>query len=223
LKNFAIAVLLALVVLAGFIATRPSEFTIQRTRTLAAPPEVVHAYVNDFHKWVEWSPWEKIDPNLMREYEGAPAGPGASYHWVGNDEVGEGRMTITDSTPPESVTIRLEFLKPFQATNTAEFFIVSGGLGTDVTWAMSGHNSFMAKAFGLFMNMDKMVGAQFEKGLADLDAVTAAATPPPAPEPPPEETAPEGAAPDAAAPEAPAAAPEGAPEDAPSAAPPAAE
>lgn len=200
MKNFAIALLLAVALLAGFIATRPSEFTIQRTRTLAAPPEVVHAYVNDFHKWAEWSPWEKIDPGMRREYEGAQAGPGASYHWVGNEEVGEGRMTITASTPPDSVTIRLEFMKPFPATNTAEFFIVAGGLGTDVTWAMSGRNNFVAKAFGLVMNMDKMVGTQFEKGLADLDAVTAAATPPPAPpEPPPaEETAPEAAAPEAA-------------------------
>lgn len=208
MKNFAIALLLAVALLAGFIATRPSEFTIQRTRTLAAPPEVVHAYVNDFHKWAEWSPWEKIDPGMRREYEGAQAGPGASYHWVGNDEVGEGRMTITASTPPDSVTIRLEFMKPFPATNTAEFFIVAGGLGTDVTWAMSGRNNFVAKAFGLVMNMDKMVGTQFEKGLADLDAVTAAATPPPAPpEPPPaEETAPEAAAPEAAT-EPPAAAP----------------
>jgi hypothetical protein len=218
MKNFAIALLLAVALLAGFIATRPSEFTIQRTRTLAAPPEVVHTYVNDFHKWAEWSPWEKLDPGMLREYEGPPAGPGASYHWVGNEDVGEGRMTITASTPPESVTIHLEFVKPFPATNTAEFFIVAGGLGTDVTWAMSGHNNFVAKAFGLFMNMDKMVGTQFEKGLADLDAVTAAATPPPPPppEPPPaEEMVPEGAAPEAEA-EAPST-------DAPTAAPPAAE
>ena len=221
MKNFLIAVLLAVVALAGYIATRPSEFTVSRSRTLAAPPEVVHAYVNDFHKWIEWSPWEKLDPNLRREYEGPPAGPGASYHWVGNEDVGEGRMTITDSKPPESVTIRLEFVKPLQATNTAEFFIVPGGLGTDVTWAMSGHNGFVAKAFGLVMNMDKRVGTQFEKGLADLDTVTAAATPPP-PEPAPAEgTPPEGAAPEAATPEAPPA--EAAPQAPASPAPPAAD
>jgi len=216
LKNFAIAVLLAIVALAGFVATRPSEFLIVRSRTLAAPPEVVHAYVNDLHKWGEWSPWEKIDPGMQREYSGPPAGPGASYHWVGNEEVGEGRMTITGSVPPDSVTILLEFLKPFQATNTAQFDILRSGLGTEVTWSMSGHNNFVAKAMSLVMNMDKMVGGNFEKGLADLDAVTAAATPPPPPEPPPVEEM----APEAAAPEAPTEPPVA---DPPSAAPPAAE
>jgi hypothetical protein len=182
-KYVALVLVLILAGLAGFIATRPSEFLIARSRTLAAPPEVVHAYVNDFHKWAEWSPWEKIDPGMMREYSGAPAGAGASYHWLGNDEVGEGRMTITESRAPESVIIRLEFLKPFAATNTAEFFILHDGLGTEVTWSMTGHNGFLAKAFGLFLNVDKRVGGDFEKGLADLDAVTAAATPPPAPAP----------------------------------------
>jgi len=216
LKNFAIAVLLAIVALAGFVATRPSEFLIVRSRTLAAPPEVVHAYVNDLHKWGEWSPWEKIDPGMQREYSGPPAGPGASYHWVGNEEVGEGRMTITGSVPPDSVTILLEFLKPFQATNTAQFDILRSGLGTEVTWSMSGHNNFVAKAMSLVMNMDKMVGGNFEKGLADLDVVTAAATPPPPPEPPPVEEM----APEAAAPEAPTETPVA---DPPSAAPPAAE
>jgi len=174
MKNLLIAFALIAAAAAGFIATRPSEFLITRTRTFAAPPEVVHAYVNDFHKWAEWSPWEKLDPGMMREYSGAPVGAGASYHWLGNDEVGEGRMTITESTPPQRVTIRLEFLKPFPATNTAVFYIDRGGLGTEVTWSMTGHNNFMAKAFGLFMNMDKLVGGDFAKGLAELDAVTAA-------------------------------------------------
>ena len=181
MKNIALVLVVILAGLAGFIATRPSEFLIVRSRTLAAPPEVVHAYVNDFHKWVEWSPWEKIDPAMKREYSGAPAGAGASYSWLGNDEVGEGRMTITESRAPESVVIRLEFLKPFPATNTAEFFILDGGLGTEVTWSMTGHNNFLAKAFGLFMNMDKRVGGDFEKGLAELDAVTASAAPSAAP------------------------------------------
>ena len=196
MKTIALVLLVILAGLVGFIAARPSEFLIVRSRTLAAPPEVVHAYVNDFHKWIEWSPWEKVDPALIREYSGAPVGAGASYHWLGNDQVGEGRMTITESRAPESVIIRLEFLKPFQATNTAEFFIMHGGLGTEVTWSMTGHNSFMAKAFGLFVNLDKQVGGDFETGLAELDAVTVAATPPPppalppAPEPPAEPPAP---------------------------------
>lgn len=183
MKNALLVLALLVAVAVAFVATRPSEFLITRSRTLAAPPEVVFPYVNDFRRWAEWSPWEKLDPGLQREYEGPPAGLGASYHWVGNEEVGEGRMTITESTPPEKVAIRLEFLRPFAATNTAELYIDATGLGTDVTWAMSGRNGFVAKAFGLFVNTDKLVGSQFEKGLADLDAVTAAAAQPAAPTP----------------------------------------
>jgi hypothetical protein len=173
LKKIALALVLILVGLAVFVATRPAEFRIVRSRTVAAPPDVVHAYVNDLHKWPEWSPWEKLDPAMKREYSGAPAGPGAAYHWSGNDDVGEGRMTITDSRPPQSVTIRLEFLKPFAATNTTQFDFAPSGSGTNVTWAMTGHNNFMAKAFSAFMDMDEMVGADFEKGLAGLDTATA--------------------------------------------------
>ena len=156
------------------MATRPADFRIVRSRTVAAPPEVVHAYVNDFHKWPEWSPWEKLDPAMKREFSGAPAGHRARpTHWSGNDDVGEGRMTITDSRAAQSVTIRLEFLKPFAATNTTQFDFAPSGSGTNVTWAMTGHNNFMAKAFSAFMDMDKMVGADFEKGLAGLDTATA--------------------------------------------------
>jgi uncharacterized protein YndB with AHSA1/START domain len=193
-----LVVLLVLVIggLAAYVAMRPSEFLIVRSRTFAAPPEVVFTYVSDFHRWTEWSPWEKIDPALRREYSGADSGEGAIYHWIGNEEVGEGRMTIIDAEAPTSVTIRLEFMSPFQAVNTAQFDIIKGGLGTDVTWSMMGHNGFLAKLFALFLNPDKIVGTSFEQGLADLDAVTAAATPP---APPAEEPAPAGEpAPDAA-------------------------
>lgn len=191
MKNLLVAILLFLALGAAYVATRPSEFLITRTRTLAAPPEVVHAYLNDFHRWAEWSPWEKLDPGMQREYGGAPAGEGATYHWSGNDEVGEGRMTILESRPPELVKIQLEFLKPFPATNTAEFYVDATGLGTEVTWAMSGRNGFLAKAFALFMDMDKTVGGDFEQGLAALDAVTTAAAgqrvaPAPVAEPPAE-------------------------------------
>jgi hypothetical protein len=183
-----LVLLLALVLggLAAFIATRPSDFVISRSRTLAAPPEVVFAYVSDFHRWTEWSPWEKRDPGLLRDYSGAPAGAGAVYHWVGNEDVGEGRMTITGAEAPSSVTIRLEFMRPFQAVNTAQFDILAGGLGTDVTWSMLGRHGFVSKAMSLVFDVDKRVGRDFEQGLADLDTVTAAATPPPAPEPAPE-------------------------------------
>jgi carbon monoxide dehydrogenase subunit G len=174
LKKIALALALSLAALAVFIATRPSEFRIARSRTLAAPPDVVHAFVNDFHRWPAWSPWEKLDPAMKREHSGAPAGPGAVYYWSGNDQVGEGRMTITDSRPPRSVTIRLEFLKPWAATNTTQLDFTPAGAGTNVTWTMTGHNNFMAKAFSVFMDMDKMVGPDFERGLANLDAAVSA-------------------------------------------------
>jgi hypothetical protein len=173
--RIAIILVVVLAALTVFIATRPSEFRIARSRTVSAPPEVVHAYVNDFRKWSEWSPWEKRDPALRREFSGAPAGPAAVYSWVGNKEVGEGRMTITDSRPPQSITIRLEFIKPFAATNAAQFDFAQRGSGTNVTWAMSGRRNFIAKAISVFMDLDKMVGTEFEKGLATLDTVTAAA------------------------------------------------
>jgi polyketide cyclase/dehydrase/lipid transport protein len=172
-KKIAIALVLLVAALAAFVATRPAEFRIARSRTVAAPPDALHAYVNDFHQWPAWSPWEKLDPAMKREYAGAPAGPGAVYAWSGNDQVGEGRMTITDSQPPRSVTIRLEFLKPWAATNTTQFDFTPSGTGTNVTWAMTGHNNFMAKAFSVVMDMDKMVGPDFERGLANLDAAAA--------------------------------------------------
>src|SRR5262245_27713122 len=121
LKKVALGLILVLVALAGFVASRPSEFHLSRSRTVAAPPEVVHAYVNDFKKWPAWSPWEKLDPAMKRELSGAPAGPGAVYYWSGNSQAGEGRMTITDSRPPRSIAIRLEFMRPFAATNTTQF------------------------------------------------------------------------------------------------------
>jgi hypothetical protein len=184
LNTIAIVVALVALVLAGlalFIVRRPSEFRIARSRVLAAPPDVVHGYVNDFHKWPEWSPWEKRDLTMKKEHSGAPAGTGAVYFWSGNKDVGEGRMTITDSRAPQSVTIRLEFLKPWTATNTTQFDFAPSGSGTNVNWAMTGRHNFMGKAMCLFMNMDKMVGGDFEQGLANLDAATSAAVKPGAP------------------------------------------
>jgi hypothetical protein len=175
LMKISVASVVVLGALAGYIASRPSDFRVSRSRTVAAPPDVVHTYVNDFHRWREWSPWESLDPALKREYSGAPAGPGAMYSWWGNRHVGEGRMTITHSRAPQSITIRLEFFKPWRGTNTTQFDFASSGSGTHVTWMMTGRSNFMAKAFGLFMDMDKMIGSSFEKGLANLDASTATA------------------------------------------------
>ena len=173
-------VLIALAVLVAgalvVVATRPPEFRVTRTARIAAPPSVVFAQVNDFRKWDAWNPWAKIDPAMKQSYEGPPAGVGAVYTWVGNSQVGEGRMTLTESRPNELIRIRMEFLKPFAATSTAEFTFKPEGDQTVVTWSMEGRNNFMAKAVHLVMNMDRMIGGQFEKGLAQMKAV-AEATP----------------------------------------------
>jgi hypothetical protein len=168
---------LAAIVLAfaGIVAMQPSEFRITRTTVISAPAPAVFAQVNDFHKWQAWSPWEKMDPALKRTYEGAPAGTGAIYSWAGNNQVGVGRMTITESRPSDLIGIKLEFLKPFAATHTAEFTFKPEGDQTAVTWSMAGENKFVAKGLGLVMNMDKMIGGQFEQGLAQMKAVVEAA------------------------------------------------
>lgn len=165
-------VLAVVLILVIFIVTRPADFTIQRSTTISAPPAVPFALVNDFHKWGGWSPWEKMDPNLRRTYDGAASGPGAVYSWSGNKKVGDGRMTILETRPNEVIRIKLEFLKPFTATNTAVFEFKPSGDGTQVTWSMHGTRNFMFKAFGLLMDMDKMVGPDFEKGLAGIKALS---------------------------------------------------
>jgi len=131
--------------------------------------------VNDFHNWEAWSPWAKLDPAAKATFEGPSTGTGAIFKWVGNKEVGEGSMTITESRPSDLIRIKLEFLRPFEATNSAEFTFKPEGNRTAVTWSMEGKNNFIAKAVCLFMNMDKMVGGQFEQGLAQMKAVVEAA------------------------------------------------
>jgi len=169
---------LALVALALFVATRPSAFRIARSATVEAEPGAVFAHVNALRKWDAWSPWAKRDPAMKQTWDGPPEGVGASTHWEGNRQVGEGRMEIVESRPAALVRIRLEFLKPFAATNTAEFVFEPEGAATRVTWAMTGDNNFMAKAVGLVMNMDRMVGRDFEQGLASLKAVVEKGTAP---------------------------------------------
>jgi uncharacterized protein YndB with AHSA1/START domain len=175
LTKILIALAAIVVVLVVVVATRPSEYRVARTTTVAAPPAVVFAHVNDFHKWEAWNPWGKIDPAMKHAYEGAPAGVGAMYTWAGNNEVGEGRMTVTESRPSELIRVRLEFLKPFKATSTAEFTFKPEGDRTAVTWSMTGDVNFVAKAIHLFVSMEKMIGGQFEKGLAQMKAVAEAA------------------------------------------------
>lgn len=173
-KKILLSLAAIIVVFVVVVAMQPSEFRIVRSATISVPASEVFAKVNDFHNWEAWSPWEELDPAMRKNYEGAPAGTGAIYAWAGNSKVGEGRMTITESRPNDLITIKLEFLKPFAATNTAEFTFKPEGNQTAVTWSMFGENNFMSKAFGLFMNMDKMVGTDFEKGLAQMKAVAEA-------------------------------------------------
>jgi hypothetical protein len=169
-KRIAIGVAVVIGLFLVVVATRPAKFRIERSTSIKAARATVHASVNDFHGWKAWSPWDKLDPAMKQTYTGSPAGAGAAYAWEGNKDVGKGRMTITDSTP-EKITIRLEFLEPFPATNTTIFTFSGAGDETQVSWAMEGENDFMGKAFSLFMDMDKMVGADFEKGLAALKGI----------------------------------------------------
>ena len=168
-----VAVLILLLVI--LVAMQPGDFRVVRSASMGAPPADVFAQVNDLHKWEAWSPWAKIDPAMKQTYDGQPAGSGAIYSWNGNSQVGEGRMTITESRPSELVRFKLDFLKPFKGTNSAEFAFIPEGGQTRVTWTMSGQNSFFAKAIGLVINCDNMIGKQFEKGLEQLNLVTQAA------------------------------------------------
>jgi hypothetical protein len=147
---------------------------VERSTTIQAPAEVVFAQVNDFHNWDAWSPWNELDPDMVKTFSGADMGEGAEYHWVGNDQAGEGHMTITASHPHEHVSIDLEFLKPFTASSVTAFDLAPAGEGTQVTWVMSGENSFMAKAVGLIMDMDASIGGDFEKGLGSMREVSEA-------------------------------------------------
>jgi uncharacterized protein YndB with AHSA1/START domain len=175
LKKILIALAAIVIAFLGLVAVQPSEFRIARKTTIAAPAPVVFAQVNDFHKWEAWNPWAKLDPAIKQTYEGAPAGTGAVYAWAGNSEVGEGRMTMTESRPNDLIRINMEFLKPFAGTSTAEFTFKPEGDQTAVTWSMAGRNNFIAKALCLFMSMDGMIGGQFEKGLAQMKAMAEAA------------------------------------------------
>ena len=167
------------VLVVGFlvvVAMQPSEFRVTRTATIAAPAPAVFAQVNDLHHWEAWSPWGKIDPAMKETFAGPPAGIGAIYTWSGNKEVGEGRMTITQSRPSELIQLDLEFVRPFAGTCAVEFDFKPQGDQTAVTWTMAGKNNFMAKAVGLFMDCDKLIGGQFEQGLAQMKSVVETAS-----------------------------------------------
>jgi hypothetical protein len=167
-----VAVVIALLVI--FIATRPAEFSVSRSASMAATPAAVFTQLNDFHKWEAWSPWAKMGPNAKNNFEGPTSGEGAKFAWDGNSDVGAGNMTITESVPNDHVRIRLEFVRPFAGVNDTLFTIKPAGDKTNVTWTMSGRNNFITKAISLFMDCDKMVGPQFEKGLASMETAAQA-------------------------------------------------
>jgi len=180
-----LVITLVVVAVLAIGATRPPTYHVERSQSMTASPDAVFAILNDLHRFPEWSPWQKLDPGMKITQSGPASGVGASYAWVGNDKVGEGRMTITDTTSPGSITETLEFIKPFQSTCTVHFTIAPDNQGSRVTWAIDGNNNYMSKVMSLFMSMDSMMGKDFESGLANLKTVSEsaaaqAATPSPA-------------------------------------------
>lgn len=167
-KKISMALTVVIVVILGLALMQPDSFKVQRSATIKAPPAKVMGYLNDFHQWPAWSPWERLDPNMQRSFEGAASGKGAVYAWSGNDEVGQGRMEITENTVPSLLAIKLDFIKPFTSSNRTEFVLQPQGDATVVTWTMTGPSQFITKLMGVFFSMDKMIGKDFEKGLAQL-------------------------------------------------------
>jgi len=152
-----------------------AAFEFSRSTSIAAPPSVVHALINDFHRWEAWSPWEDVDPGMHRAHSGSDSGVGARYEWQGNRKAGKGSMEITRSTP-DRIGIDLRFLKPFKADNEIEFTLTPVGEGTTVDWAMRGNNTGLTALFTRFMPTEKLVGQDFDRGLARLKRVAEAGT-----------------------------------------------
>ena len=170
-KIIAIVVVVLVAALLIYAATKPDTFRVQRATRINAPPEKIFPLLNDFHSYGSWSPYEKLDPAMKRTYSGAANGKGAVYEWDGNSQVGQGRMEITDASHPSRVTIKLDFIRPFEGHNTAEFALVPQGNATNVSWTMDGRSPYVAKLMGVFIDMDNMVGEDFETGLANLKAI----------------------------------------------------
>jgi carbon monoxide dehydrogenase subunit G len=155
----------------GIAATRPATLRVERSQTINAEPAKIFALLNDFHAWNKWSPWEKMDPGMSRTHSGAATGVGAKYSWKGNRDVGSGSMEITESTSPSRVSLKLDFIEPFEGHNTVDLNVVPNGDSCKVTWTMQGPQALIPRAFGLFMNMDAMIGKDFEAGLSNLKAL----------------------------------------------------
>ena len=171
-KKLGITLGIAIALVFAVIASRPDTYKVERTATVDAPADVVYGLVADFHGWAAWSPWEALDPSMKKVYEGS--GKGATYHWVGNKDVGEGQMAIVDIKPNERIDIKLDFIKPFESSSQTLFSFQAAGDKTTVSWAMTGSANFLTKAMCLIKNMDEMVGPDFEKGLAKLKSASEA-------------------------------------------------
>ena len=166
-----VALVLAVVVVLILASQKPDEFRVARSTLIKAPPEKILGYISDFHKWELWSPFEKYDRAVKKTYTGAASGKGAIFEWEGNSKAGKGRMEVLEPSAPGTVTIKLDFLKPFESKNTAEFKTVPKGDSTELTWEMRGPEPFFTKVMFVFMNMDKMVGKEFDEGLASLKTI----------------------------------------------------
>jgi uncharacterized protein YndB with AHSA1/START domain len=164
----AVVLAIAIAIVLILASTKPDRFSVRRAATIKAPPEKIFAAISDFHRWTSWSPWEHRDPAMKRTYSGADSGKGAVYAWDGNKNVGSGRMEILEASVPSKIVIKLDFLKPFEAHNTAEFTMLPQGDATNLTWLMHGPAPLMSRLMQVFMNMDKMIGKDFEAGLANL-------------------------------------------------------
>ena len=173
-KKVLITLVVLLGIFAAFVASRPDDFTVTRSASINASPAKVHAIVNNMRRWNDWSPWAKRDPQMKTTFKGPESGVGAAQSWEGNKEVGSGKMTITKSVPAQLVDFQLEFFKPFKGVNQVEFSFKPEGKGTLVSWTMSGKYNFISKAICLFVSMDKMIGGDFENGLAGLKSLAEA-------------------------------------------------
>jgi hypothetical protein len=171
LKIIALVVVVLIVALLVFAATKPDIFRVQRSASINAPPEKIFPLINDFHRWSAWSPYEKLDPTMKRTYSGAANGKGAVYAWEGSGKAGIGRMEIAETSPASKITLNLNFVKPFEAHNIVDFTLEPTGDSTNVTWAMLGRSPYLAKVMHVFFDMNSMVGKDFETGLANLKAL----------------------------------------------------
>ena len=171
LKIVAVTGLLAVIGVLGVAATRPDSFSVRRSAQIEAPPERIYPLIDDLTRWRAWSPWERKDPAMKRSFSGPPRGKGAAYAWDGNKDVGQGRMEIADAAAPSRLTLKLDFVQPFEAHNQVDFTLERRGEATQVVWAMHGPMPFVSRVISVFIDMDRMIGADFEAGLTNLKAV----------------------------------------------------